>query len=151
MGHRLRMSRRNKTAPPRRGGARITVEKHLPSDLRRRLEVARLDLLGLFRALDSLHIATDLPDELHDLFELDADFAEALAVLDHHAAGYDLVAMQRDTLASLDGLAPAKAKFLATLDSDERARIDRRLPVVRATLDPREAYSQVPGRDPSVG
>lgn len=143
------MSRRQKTATPRHGDPRVTVENHVSPDLRRRLEAARLDLLGLFRALDSLHIAADLPDELHGLFEIDADFAEALAVLDHPAAGYDLVAMQRDTLASLDELAPAKADFLATLTTEERSRLDRRLPIVRATLDPREAYSQVPGRDPT--
>ena len=145
------MSRRKKIASSRRGGASVTVEKHVPPDLRRRLEAARLDLLGLFRALDSLHIAADLPDELHDLFELDADFAEALAVLDHPVAGYDLVAFQRDTLASLDDIASAKTDFLATLVVDDRVRLDRRVQVVRATLDPREAYSQIPGRDPSVG
>jgi hypothetical protein len=115
------------------------------------LEAARLELLALFRALDSLRMATDLPDELHALFELDADFAEALAVLDHPVAGYDLVALQRDTLASLADLASTKAEFLDILDDDERARLDRRVPVVRATLDPREAYNQIPGRDPHAG
>ena len=144
------MSRRKKSAPRRPGAAGVTVEKQVPPDLRRRLEAARLDLRGLFRALDSLHLAADLPDELRDLFELDADFAEALAVLDHPAAGYNLVAFQRDTLASLGDLVAAKTDFLATLDSDERVRLDRRLPVVRATLDPRAAYSQIPGRDPNL-
>lgn len=144
------MSRPKKTAPRRPGGALVTVEKHVPPDLRRRLESARLDLLGLFRALDSLHIAADLPDELHDLFELDADFAEGLAVLDHPALGYDLVAFQREMLASLDDLPAAKTDLLATLNLDDRARLDRRLPVVRATIDPREAYSQIPGRDPGL-
>ena len=144
------MSSRKKTSPARKGGTHPTVEKHVPADLRRRFESARLELLGLFRALDSLHIAADVPDELHDLFELDADFAEGLAVLDHPALGYDLVAFQHEMRASLDDLAPAKADFLATLDTDERTRLDRRLSVVRATLDPREAYSQIPGRDPSV-
>lgn len=148
--HRQRMSRRQKSARAPQGATRVAVEKHVPPDLRRRLEAARLDLLGLFRALDSLHIAVDLPDELHDLFELDADFAEALAVLDHPTTGFDLVAFQRDTLAALDDLAAAKADFLAIIDAGQRARLDRRLPVVRATLDPREAYSQVPGRDPSL-
>jgi hypothetical protein len=148
--HGQRMSRRKKTSPHRQPAARATVEQHLPPDLRGRLEAARIDLLGLFRALDSLHIAAHLPDELHDLFELDADFAEALAVLDHSPAGYDLVMMLRETLTSLDDLAAAKADFLATLDESDRARLDRRLPVVCATLDPREAYSQIPGRDPRL-
>jgi hypothetical protein len=129
----------------------VTVEKHLPPDLRRRLEAARVDLLTLFRTLDSLHLAVELPDQLRTLFELDADFAEALAVLDHPVAGYDLAAMQRDTLASLTSLALAKAEFLGNLDSRDRERFDRRIPVVRATIDPREAYSQIPGRGPLAG
>lgn len=141
---------RRPTHPGRKSVA-PTVENHVPPDLRERLESARLELLALFRALDSLHLATDLPDELHELFELDADFAEALAVLDHPVTGYDLVALQRDTLVSLANLTSLKAEFTDTLDDDERARLDRRLPVVRATLDPREAYNQIPGRDPSAG
>jgi hypothetical protein len=146
VGHFERMSRHRRPPATKRlhQGGGNTVERHVPPDLRRRLEAARLDLLGLFRALDSLHIAAYLPDELRDLFELDADFAEALAVLDHSVQGYDLVALQRDTLASLDDLLSAKADFLVTLDPNERARLDSRLPVVHATLDPREAYHDIP-------
>ena len=142
MARRPTRSSRHSTSP--------TVEKHVAPDLRKRLEAARLELLALFRALDSLHIATDLPDELHDLFELDADFAEVLAVLDHPVAGYDLALIQRETLDSLADLAPAQADFLAILDEDERTRLARRVPVVRSTLGPREAYNQIPGRDPSA-
>ena len=140
---------RRPTRPAKKSGA-ATVEKHVAPGLRKRLEAARLDLLTLFRTLDSLHIAEHLPDELHDLFELDADFAEALAVLDHPVAGYDLAKIQRETLASLADLASAKADFLDALDASERERIAQRLSMVHATIDPREAYSQVPGRDPSV-
>jgi hypothetical protein len=127
------------------------VETRLPQDLRRRLEAARLDLLTLFRALDSLCIAAHLPPELHALFKLDADFAEALAVLDYPVAGYDLVKMQHDTLASLADVVSAKNDLLDTLDPHDRERLARRLPVVDATIDPREAYSQIPGREPRRG
>jgi hypothetical protein len=129
----------------------LTVEKHVSPDLRRRLEAARLELLALFRALDSLHIAQQLPGELRALFVIDADFAEALAVLDHPAQGYNLVAMQRDTFASLAGLETAKASFLDTLDAEERQQLTRCIEVIAATLDPREAYNQIPGRGPRRG
>ena len=45
-----------------------------------RLEVARLDLLALFRALDRMDLSpAEIPQRLlRQLFELDADFAEAL-------------------------------------------------------------------------
>jgi hypothetical protein len=49
-------------------------------DLRSRLEAARLDLLALFRALDRMDLtAREIPQLiLRQLFELDADNAEAL-------------------------------------------------------------------------
>jgi hypothetical protein len=49
-------------------------------DLRSRLEAARLDLLALFRALDRMDLtAREIPQLiLRQLFELDADYAEAL-------------------------------------------------------------------------
>lgn len=127
-----------------------TVENQLPANLRQQLENVRLDLLALFRTLDSLLIAADLPQELQALFELDADFAEALAVLDHPPGGYDLAAMQRDTLASLNDLAAIETEFFDTLDAADRKRLSSRRPIVRAALDPSEAYSQIPGRDPRV-
>jgi hypothetical protein len=53
----------------------------VPADLRARLEAARLDLLALFRALDRMDLApAEIPQRLiRQLFELDADFAEALS------------------------------------------------------------------------
>ena len=59
----------------------------IPVDLRTRLETARLDLLTLFRALDRLDLsATEIPQRLlRQLFELDADFAEASGGLDQPA------------------------------------------------------------------
>jgi hypothetical protein len=57
-----------------------------PDDLRARLEVARLDLLALFRALDRMHLSpVGIPQGfLRQLFgnlEKDADYAEALWAL----------------------------------------------------------------------
>ena len=69
----------------------------MPPGLRQKLEIRRLDLLGLFRALDRLHLAQGLPPELRELFELDADFAEALWVLEQSAGRFDLDAMSADT------------------------------------------------------
>ena len=49
-------------------------------DLRSRLEAARLDLLALFRALDQMELSpAEIPLRLmRQLFEMDADYAEAL-------------------------------------------------------------------------
>ncbi len=67
----------------------------IPVDLRERLETARLDLLALFRALDRMDLsATEIPQRLLcQLFELDADFAEALWGLDQPAGRLDVRAM----------------------------------------------------------
>jgi hypothetical protein len=56
---------------------------HIPADLRACLETARLDLLALFRALDRMDLApAEIPQRLmRQIFELDADFAEALWAL----------------------------------------------------------------------
>ena len=52
----------------------------IPMDLRSRLEAARLDLLALFRALDQMELSpAEIPQRLmRQLFEMDADYAEAL-------------------------------------------------------------------------
>ena len=142
------MTRRPK--PPRSHNTADTVEKHVVPGLRGRLEAARLDLLALFRALDSLLLGQRQPPELRALMELDGDLAEALAVLDRAPAGLDLPAMIRDTLASLDQIAAARQAFVATLPPADRDRLALRSQVVRATLDPREAYTHIPGRDPRL-
>jgi len=58
----------------------IVHRRKSPGDLGARLEAARLDLLALFRALDRMHLsAGEIPQRLlRQLFELDADYAEAL-------------------------------------------------------------------------
>ena len=120
----------------------------LPADLRSRLEVARLDTLALLRALDQAMIPPPrLPHaELHQLYQLDADCAEALCALDHPIGSVDVAAMVRDTLASLQHLPAARdvvrtripaPAHLAALESS-----------IRAELDPREAYNDVPDHFP---
>src|SRR5215471_9271344 len=84
-----------------------------PADLRARLEVARLDLLALFRALDRMDLVpSEIPQPLNrQLLELDADYAEALWVLDQPPGSLDLRAMLRDTLAALEQRTEATARF----------------------------------------
>jgi hypothetical protein len=69
---------------------RSTAE--IPADLRARQETARLDLLALFRALGQMDLLpAEIPQRpLRQLFELDADYAEALWVLDQPPASLDL-------------------------------------------------------------
>src|SRR5271166_433058 len=90
---------------------RLSLE--IPGDLRARLEVARLDLLALFRALDRMDLsAQEIPQRLlRKLFERDADYAEALWALDQPAGSLDRSSMLRDTLKALDQLPSANAKF----------------------------------------
>jgi hypothetical protein len=122
----------------------------IPVDLRARLEAARLDLLALFRAVDRMDLsAAEIPQRLiHQLFELDADYVEALWALDQPPGCLDLRAMLRDTLAALEQLPDALVRFRKTLPQ----RAHSTLPVlelsVRKTLDPLEAYNMVPGKDP---
>jgi len=94
---------------------RSTAE--IPVDLRARLEGARLDLLALFRALDRMDLSpTEIPQRLiRQLFELDADYVEALWALDQPPGSLDLHGMLRDTLAALDQLPAAWARFHTNL------------------------------------
>ncbi len=64
--------------------ARPSPAATIPADLRPRLEAARLDLLALFRALDRMDLPpAEIPQRLiRQLFELDADYVEALWGLD---------------------------------------------------------------------
>ena len=121
----------------------------LPPDFRARLECARLDSLALFRALDRLDLrATEIPQGLlRALFALDADYAEALWVLDQPGGGFNLAAMRRDTLAALDRLPLAQAKLRQKLPSRIHPRLHALESALRAALDPREAYHGIPGRD----
>jgi hypothetical protein len=125
----------------------------IPADLRARLESARLDLLALFRALDQMDLSpAEIPQRLiRQLFELDADYVEALWALDQPPSSLDLHAMLRDTLAALDQLPEACIRFRTTLPRRAHTTLAQVEITVRRGLDPAEAYNMVPGRDPQNG
>jgi len=125
----------------------------IPDDLRARLEAARLDLLTLFRALDRMDLTpAEIPQRLiRQLFELDSDFVEALWALDQPAGSLDLHAMLRDTLAALEQLAPAQARFRKNLPRRAHPTLAQLEATIRGSLKPVQAYSMVPGRDPQNG
>jgi len=125
----------------------------IPVDVRARLEGARLDLLALFRALDRMDLSpTEIPQRLiRQLFELDADYVEALWALDQPPGRLDLHAMLRDTLAALNQLPEACARFRTNLPRRAQSILAQLEITVRRSLDPAEAYSMVPGRSPQNG
>ena len=122
----------------------------IPADLRSRLETARLDLLALFRALDRMTLTPDQIPQRHirQLFELDADFVEALWGLDQPPGKLDAHKMLRDTLASLDQLSGACSRLRRNLPSHAYPILAQLEPSTRLRLSPSEAYNMVPGRDP---
>lgn len=125
----------------------------VPADLRARLEAARLDLLALFRALDRMDLTSaEIPQRLiRQLFELDADYAEALWALDQPPGALDLKLMLRDTLAALDQLPEATARFRKNLPLRAHPILTHLETTLRRNLQPAEAYNVVPGRDPQSG
>src|SRR5260370_850044 len=135
-----------------RGMARRSTAE-IPVDLRARLETARLDLLALFRALDRMDLSSaEIPQRLiRQLFELDADYVEALWALDQPPASLDLHAMLRDTLAALDQLPEACARFRTHLPRRAHDILTELEITVRRSLDPAQPYSMVPGRTPQNG
>ena len=122
----------------------------IPGDLRARLEVARLDLLALFRALDRMDLSPDeIPQGLlRQLLERDADFAEALWALDQLEGSLDRRAMLRDTLTALDQLPSACAQFRKQLPARPHPTLEQLEGSVRKALNSKEAYNMVPGRHP---
>jgi hypothetical protein len=125
----------------------------IPADLRARLETARLNLLALFRALDRMDLApAEIPQRLiGQLFELDADFAEALWALDQPPGTLDDRLMLRDTLAALEQLPEASSRFRKNLPRRAHPALAQLEVTVRRKLQPAEAYNMVPGRDPQSG
>ena len=125
----------------------------IPVDLRRRLETARLDLLALFRALDHMDLSpAEIPQRLiRQLFELDAEYAEALWALDQPPGTLDMHAMLRHTLAALEQLPAACAGFRTKLPQRVHPALKQLESTVRNALDARQAYNMVPGRDPQSG
>jgi hypothetical protein len=125
----------------------------VPSDLRGCLEAARLDLLALFRAPDHMHLAPEqIPQRLiRQLFELDADYVEALWALDQPPGKLNLRAMLRDTLAAQEQLPSACSRFRKNLPSQVQPTLSQLELTIRVNLSPTEAYNMVPGRDPQNG
>lgn len=134
-----------------RAGNPSPLERALPPDSRHRLETARLELRALFRAADQLGIGQDLPEELRRLFELDADFAEALHVMDLSPRTINIRAMLRDTEAAFSAVPEAWSGFLAILDPTDRTRFEKCTAAVRESLPPQAAYIDIPGRDSNAG
>ena len=122
----------------------------IPPDLRPRLEAARLDLLALFRALDRMDLTpSEIPQRLiRQLFELDADYVEALWGLDQRPGKINLASMLRDTLAALEQLTGACSRLRSNLPPRSHATLSRLELSIRNKLNPAEAYNMVPGHDP---
>lgn len=122
----------------------------IPADLRGRLEIARLDLLALFRALDRMDLSVqEIPQRLlRQLYELDADYAEALWGLDQPPGALNVRLMLRDTLAALEQLPEALTRFRKTLPHRAHRTLPSLEQSIRTALDLHEAYNMIPGRDP---
>jgi len=71
--------------------------------------------------------------------------------LDQPAGTLDLKAMVRDTLAALEQLPDASARFRKNLPSRAHALLAQLEVTVRQSLPPAEAYNMVPGHDPQNG
>jgi hypothetical protein len=110
----------------------------IPGDLRARLEIARLDLLALFRALDRMDLsAQEIPQRLlRQLFERDADYAEALWALDQVEGRFDRGAMLRDTLQALDQLPFVSAQFRKQLPARAHPTLEHLESSIRQKLNP---------------
>jgi hypothetical protein len=94
-------------------------------------------------------LAEEIPQRrLRQLFELDADYAEALWALDQPVATLNRAAMVRDTLASLDRLPSALAQFRKRLPPRAHPLLAQLEGSVRMALNPKEAYTLAPGRNP---
>jgi len=131
-------------------GMALRSPLEIPGDLRVRLEVARLDLLALFRALDRMDLsAAEIPQRLlRQLFETDADYAEALWALDQVAGSLDRRALLRDTLTALEQLPSRCARFRKQLPARAHPTLEQLESSIRKALNSKEAYNMVPGRDP---
>jgi hypothetical protein len=117
-----------------------------PADLRARLEQARLDTLALLRALDHGLGSHDAPTApLAALAEADADCAEALWALDQPPGTLDVAAMVRDTFATLARLPRTRQCVREALPQPTRDHVIHLERDIRARLDAREAYNDIPG------
>ncbi|HZD31018.1 MAG TPA: hypothetical protein VE779_05080 [Candidatus Angelobacter sp.] len=125
----------------------------IPADLRACLETARLDLLALFRALDRMNLTPEqIPQRLiRQLFELDADYVEALWGLDQPPGKLNMKAMLRDTQAALEQLPTVCTRLRKNLPPQVQPILAKIEVSVRMNLHPVEAYNMVPGLNPQNG
>lgn len=137
--------------PGKRTRYRKTCDSAAPPELRGNLEVTRIYLLALFRSLDRLSLAQDLPPRLRLLFELDATLAEGLWVLDQPLGRFNMAAMTQDCLGTIEAVLQTIPAFLDTLPLGARIRLAEMISVVRQELTSADAYNQIPGHDPSAG
>jgi hypothetical protein len=94
----------------------------------------------------------EIPQRLiRQLFELDADYAEALWALDQPPGNLDLRLMLRDTLAALEQLPEAAFRFRKNLPRRAHPVLAQLEVTVRQSLLPAEAYNMVPDRNPQSG
>lgn len=94
----------------------------------------------------------DIPQRLlQQLFELDADCAEALWALDQPSGEIDLRAMLRDTLAALEQIPKECSRFRKNLPPRARPILASLEPAVRLSLNPSEAYNGLPSTHPQTG
>lgn len=92
---------------------------------------------------------TEIPQRLiRQLFQLDADCVEALWALDQPSGSLNIKAMLRDTLASLEHIPQAVARFRNNLPPRANPKLEILEASIRKTIHSNEAYNQVPGRDP---
>ena len=128
------------------------VRHYVPAQMESQLQGARMDLLALFRSLDRIPLPEhEIPQPtLEELFELDGDYAEALAILDEPAIGFDIQAMLRDTQESLAALTPTQARLLEALPSRALAPLEHGFIRIRPTMTLQDAYHSIPGMDPAL-
>jgi hypothetical protein len=94
----------------------------------------------------------EIPQRLiRQLFELDADYVEALWALDQPPSSLNLHSMLRDTLAALEQMPELCSRFRKNLPSRAHPILGQLESTIRRHLDPAEAYCMVPGRDPQNG
>ena len=87
---------------------------------------------------------------IRQLFELDADYVEALWGLNQPPGRLNLQLMLRDTLAALDSLPTACSRLRKNLPPQTLPTLSQLELAIRANLNPAEAYNMVPGRNPQI-
>ena len=119
--------------------------KHIPPELRDRLEQARKEQLALFRGLDRIGASgAELPQkELVQLMTLDEDCAEALWALDH-PRGLNLKKMVKDTEKSLRRVPKTRESLRAKLSEPLARRLHEEESRILPGLTLEDAYRDIP-------